>query len=193
MNANDAAAENSSRATSDAAAGDFAILLGMHVTTREITRWGWQTFWWSPTPTVGTAPSSAAIVAARPPQLMGSPANYEMAIAYATEVPAQPYVGGSNAGESLYAYKPWLEAGFGPDTLLDSKPGYSQGKVVANAFGVQTNCMSCHGGATSTRLICPGLPTTRAIATSAWTTRVSAARSPSISSGRSHRTRSNRR
>ena len=70
-----------------------------------------------------------------------------MAIAYATESPSQPYIGGSNVGESLYAYNPWLEAGFGPDTLVDSKPGYSQGKVVANAFGVQTNCMSCHGSA----------------------------------------------
>ncbi len=147
MDAKDADAVNSAGPIKDAAAGDYAILVGMHVTTKEITRWGWQTFWWSPTPTVGTAPSSAAIVSARPAQLTGAPANYEMAIAYATEAPAQPYVGGSNAGESLYAYNPWLEAGFGPDTLVDSRPGYLQGKVVANAFGVQTNCMSCHGSA----------------------------------------------
>jgi hypothetical protein len=147
LSADDAVAVNASGAASDAAAGDFSILLAMHVTTREITRWTWQTFWWIPTPDGAVAPSSSQIVAARPAQLKDSPRNYAMAIAYSTEVPAQPYIGGSNVGDSLYAYNPWLEAGFGPDTLVDSRPGYFQGQVVSNAFGVQTNCMSCHGSA----------------------------------------------
>ena len=66
LNADDAAAENASGAVSDAAAGDYAILLAMHVTSREITRWTWQTFWWSQAPKVAIAPSSAAIVSPSP-------------------------------------------------------------------------------------------------------------------------------
>ena len=46
----------------------------------------------------------------------------------------------------MYVYNPWLEAGFGPGVLRDSIPGISQDQVVSNAYGVQTNCMSCHGG-----------------------------------------------
>ena len=44
--------------------GDIAILVGMHVTTRETTRWAWQTFWWSANPDQPYTPSSGAIAAA---------------------------------------------------------------------------------------------------------------------------------
>jgi hypothetical protein len=147
LTANDAASIVAAGVNSDSAAGDYSILVGMHVTSKEITRWTWQTFWWTPSPDVAVAPSSSDVVAARPAQLRGTPRNYAMSIAYATESPAQPNVGGSNVGESMYTYNPWLEAGFGPGILRDSIPGVYQDQVVSNAYGVQTNCMSCHGGA----------------------------------------------
>jgi hypothetical protein len=124
--------------------GNYAILLGMHVTSREITRWTWQTFWWSPNPDEPPLPSSKAIAADRPAQLTGAPRNYSMAIGYSMKNPPQPNSGGMNVGDSVYVYNPWLEAGFGPDDLPASEPGTSNGKAVLNNVGVQTNCMSCH-------------------------------------------------
>ena len=32
-------------------AGDLALLVAMHVTTKELPNWTWQTFWWEPFPT----------------------------------------------------------------------------------------------------------------------------------------------
>jgi hypothetical protein len=127
--------------------GDHAILLAMHVTSREITRWTWQTFWWSPNPDKPPSPSSAAIADDRPARLSGAARNYSMALAYSMETPPQPNTGGKNVGNSVYAYNPWLEAGFGPDDLPASQPGTYDGKQVANNVGVQTNCMSCHAQA----------------------------------------------
>ena len=147
IDAAQAAALNQAAGNNDAAAGDYAILLAMHVSGRELTRWTWQTFWWTPTPENPLPPSSVEVANARPDQLKGAPRNYAMSIAYTTELPSQPYVGGSNAGQSIYAYNPWLEAGFGPSDLPDSIPGTYNGKPASNNYGVQTNCMSCHGAA----------------------------------------------
>jgi len=142
---------NASQATAlkaqKAAEGDYAILVAMHVAGREITRWTWQTFWWTPTPENPLEPSSVEIAKARPTQIQGAPANYALSIAYTTELPSPPYVGGNNTGNSIYAYNPWLEAGFGPSDLPDSIPGTYNGQPVSNNYGVQSNCMSCHGAA----------------------------------------------
>jgi hypothetical protein len=127
--------------------GNYAVLLGMHVTSREITRWTWQTFWWSPKPDKPPLPSSEAIAADRPAQLKGAPRNYSMAVAYEMVDPPQPNTGGMNAGNSVYVYNPWLEAGFGPADLPASQPGTHNGNKAANNVGVQTNCMSCHAQA----------------------------------------------
>ena len=86
----------------------------MHVTSKEITPWTWQTFWWTPSPDLAVAPSSSDVVAARPRQLRGAPRNYAMSIAYATESPAQPNVGGSNVGESMLPTIPGLKRGSAP-------------------------------------------------------------------------------
>lgn len=126
------------------ATGDFAVLLAMHVAGKEITRWTWQTFWWTPTPDDPKFPSSTNIAALRPAQLTAPARNYAMSLAYSTQNPADPETGGNNNGESVYAYNPYLEAGFDPSILPDSIPGKYQGKTVANNYGVQTNCMSCH-------------------------------------------------
>jgi hypothetical protein len=130
-----------------AVGGNYAVLLGMHVTSREITRWTWQTFWWSPNPDDPPLPSSKDVAADRPAQLKAAPRNYSMSVAYSMENPPQPNTGGENTGNSVYAYNPWLEAGFGPDDLPASRPGTYKGKAVANNVGVQTNCMSCHAQA----------------------------------------------
>jgi mono/diheme cytochrome c family protein len=162
MSAQDAASANAAikemGGKANVASGDYSVLLAMHVAGREITRWTWETFWWTPTPDAPHLPSSPEIAKLRPAQLQGAPRNYAMALAYNMVAPVQPYVGGKNAGESVYAYNPWLEAGFGPQDLPDSISGISQGKKVGNNYGVQTNCMSCHGSANYTSANVPNAP-----------------------------------
>jgi hypothetical protein len=145
LSAADAAGLNQAKPGTDAAAGDYAILVAMHVAGREIARWTWQTFWWTPAPDFPPAPSSPAIAGQRPPQLQGAARNYAMALAYTLFAPDQPYVGGENAGTPVYAYNPWIEARFGPADLPDSQPQVgADGRLTENNTGVQTNCLSCH-------------------------------------------------
>jgi hypothetical protein len=145
ISALEAAEFNGGQPGSDVAAGDYAILVAMHVAGREIARWTWQTFWWSPTPDDPQAPISAAIAGLRPAQLAGAPRHYAMALGYEMTAPGQPNVGGQNAGNAIYAYNPYLEARFGPANLPDSLPGNTpEGQPAANNVGVACNCMSCH-------------------------------------------------
>lgn len=108
--------------------GGTTIVAGMHVTSREIKEWTWQTFWWTPDPAAPPAPSSAAISKARPKALldMGAPSHYAVSLAYSMTGPK---------GEDVYGYNPYLEARFSD---LAGK----------NQFGIQSNCMSCHANAT---------------------------------------------
>ena len=156
-----------------AKAGDYAVLVGMHVNTRENKRWTWQTFWWSEQPDTPHHPSSELIASFRPKELDNAAKHYAMGVAYNMISPTQPYTGGSNAvtkeepmKQSVYAYNPYLEAGFdagvfnsGNDSLrayysegyqkvgatMVSENVYEGGKL--NMVGIQTNCMSCHGQA----------------------------------------------
>jgi hypothetical protein len=129
-------------------AGDYAILIGMHVTSREVTRWTWQTFWWSANVDTPYLPSSEAIAAARPDILDSAAKHYAMALTYSMVAPAQPITGGSSIGTSVIGYNPHLEAGFDPDTfqIVRSINNMVNGKSTntVNAYGVQTNCMTCH-------------------------------------------------
>jgi hypothetical protein len=129
-------------------AGDYSVLVAMHVTSREITRWTWQTFWWLPNADNPTAPSSPEIAAERPAQLKGAPRNYAHCAGYSMENPPQPNTGGQNVGDSIYCFNPYLEAPFDPGDLPDSIPGMTMFKGQAvktpNNVGSQTNCMSCH-------------------------------------------------
>jgi hypothetical protein len=139
---------NEEQPGADAAPGDYAVLVAMHVAGREIARWTWQTFWWTPTPADPQVPSSAAIAALRPAQLQGAPGNYAMAMAYDMVSPGQPNAGGANMGDAIYAYNPYLEARFGPQSLPDSQMGYDpSGQPAPNNVGVESNCMSCHARA----------------------------------------------
>jgi len=127
--------------------GDTSVLLAMHVTSREIEEWTWQTFFWAPNPDDPPFPSSKAVAADRPKELTGPARNYAHCTAYQMLDPNEKPRGGTGKGESVYCFNPWLEAGFGPDVLSDSKPGVYKGKPVKNDVGDQTNCMSCHAQA----------------------------------------------
>ena len=143
LSAADAAALSDAQPTT--AEGDIAILVAMHVAGREIARWTWQTFWWTPAPDTPPSPSSPAIAGLRPEQLRGAARNYAMALAYTMLSPDQPYVGGQNNTPAVYAYNPWLEARLGPAELPDSIPGLApDGRPASNNHGIQSNCMSCH-------------------------------------------------
>ncbi len=145
LSALEASQFNGESAGANAAAGDYAILVAMHVAGREIARWTWQTFWWTPTPDDPQAPSSEAIAGLRPAQLGGAARHYAMSLAYDMTMPGQPNVGGQNAGAAIYAYNPYLEARFGPSNLPNSLAGYGpDGKPANNNVGVNCNCMSCH-------------------------------------------------
>jgi hypothetical protein len=141
----EAAEFNANQPGSNVMPGNYAILVAMHVAGREIARWTWQTFWWSPTPDDPQLPSSTAIAALRPSQLTGAPRHYAMSLGYSMSTPSQPNVGGQNTGAAVYAYNPYLEARFGPPNLPDSIPGNDpNGQPSANNVGVNCNCMSCH-------------------------------------------------
>ena len=130
----------------NAAAGDIAILVGMHVTSRETLKWTWQSFYWVPNPQDPKSPSSPEIAKARPSQITGAAAHYGMAIAYAMVFPVQPDVGGKSVGNTVYGYNPYLESGFGPSVFTGSNSFVvnNKGVKVMTDAGVRTNCMSCH-------------------------------------------------
>jgi hypothetical protein len=137
-------------------AGDIALLLAMHVTTREskqdMTRWTWQTFWWSTDAAEPHAPSTATMVTQIPAQLKTDnhqAANYAGCAAYQMLDPVQPMTGGNPAGgKPIYCYSPWLEAPFNSaDDLPFSAnlPPWTYDDVEYQPLvGVQSNCMSCH-------------------------------------------------
>lgn len=104
-----------------AQAGDYAILVAMHVATRETTRWTWQSFWWAPNPDNPPAPSSAAIAAMRPKALDAAASHYAMTVAYSMVNPVQPEYGGQSVGSVVYGFNPYLEAGFGNSVLLEKQ------------------------------------------------------------------------
>ena len=132
--------------------GDVVLLMAMHVTSREIDEWTWQTFFWTPNPAAPPLPSSGAIARARPPQLKGAAAHYAMSIGYQMVAPNQPITGGHSVGMPVTAYNPYLESGFGTDVFGTPpvNPGIQpKGKKAFMAtVGVQSNCMTCHGNAT---------------------------------------------
>jgi len=125
--------------------GDLAILVGMHVTSKEIANWTWQTFWWTPDAMYAPLPSWPIVAQKRPSQIKGAPAHYAMAIGYAFITP-QSNTGGRDTGTSIYCYNPFTEAVFGTATFNDV-PGLvyrKGGQPQINRVGCQANCMSCH-------------------------------------------------
>jgi hypothetical protein len=106
------------------APGDFAILVAMHVATREVPSWTWQTFWWTLNTPAIAAPINLRI---KPPF-----DHYQTAVAYSYTDD------GLNAPTSLptLCFNPFLETGFGNSTF-----------VYPGQLGTESNCISCHRAA----------------------------------------------
>jgi hypothetical protein len=139
-----AAYVNNQQGANSVAAGDLAILVCMHVATKEISNWTWQTFFWTTNPAIPDFPSSAWQGALQPSSLNGAAAHYAVSTAYAMVWPNQPITGGTNTGvTSIFGYDPYLEPGLGAPFGNTNKlnPTYQ--------YGLQSNCMSCHAMATT--------------------------------------------
>lgn len=112
-------AKNFAAATGKTVAeGDFAVLLAMHVNTKEIPFWTWQTFWWQPG---GDTPNGfPGSKQGQPATLTGPWTNYAACTAY-----DQTTTPGSTT----------MQVCFNP--YLETSPGIPA--------GITSNCMSCHG------------------------------------------------
>lgn len=80
------------------AVGDYAALIAMHVVTKEIRPWTWQTFWWTPDPARNPLASDA------PVSVRGPFRNFALSAAYYAVVPA-----GRAAGREHVSFNPYLE------------------------------------------------------------------------------------
>lgn len=137
-----------------AVAGQVAILVAMHVTTKEISNWTWQTYYWVPDPSNPDKPSSNLAASLMPAQLQGTAAgHYAVVTSYAMVIPNQPLTGGTNTGVvPIYGYNPYLESGF--DTSFNGGNLVFPNKLNPRFyFGDQTNCMTCHSLATPTSVM----------------------------------------
>ncbi len=85
--------------------GDFMVLVAMHVTSKEIDDWTWQTFWWH------DKPNDGPYAADRPDVVKGVWRNYLMANADDQVTPHE------SDGSPHIGFNPWLEARF-PDGPL---------------------------------------------------------------------------
>ncbi|HEX2208673.1 MAG TPA: hypothetical protein VHG93_13385 [Longimicrobium sp.] len=98
--------------------GDYGVLVAMHVATKEIGNWTWQTFWWTPDRAANPLSSD------QPASIQGPFKNFAMQQAYYMTVPSGP-----QQGQDQVTFNPYLETAFGES-------------------GLQSNCMSCHRTAT---------------------------------------------
>ncbi len=108
-------ASDSSLAGGPLEEGDWAALMAMHTTSKEIDRWTWQTFWWTPTP--DASPDGDF----RPDAVRREFRNYAMCTAWSMNGPPE-----SETGTPEVCFNPWLETG------------------LQGIDGVQSNCMTCH-------------------------------------------------
>jgi hypothetical protein len=77
--------------------GDHAVLLAMHLTTKEIPDWIWATYWWHDRPDAGP------FAADRPARLAGPWRHYLMDVAYSMAAPAEA------DGTPNAVFNPYLE------------------------------------------------------------------------------------
>jgi hypothetical protein len=85
---------------SSAQIGDFAVLVALHYTTKEIPQWVWATFWWHDNPDAG--PFGADRVS----QVSGVWRNYLMSATFSMDTPK------AADGTPPISFNPWLEARF---------------------------------------------------------------------------------
>ena len=108
-------------------AGNYALLMAMHVTGKEIRNWTWQTYWWSPFddhPPYGHD---------RPESIKAPWSNYLMRTAYYMVNPPRHPQGMPHIG-----YNPYLEG----NLKFEFTPENSDSCVIIR--GVFSNCMTCH-------------------------------------------------
>ena len=122
--------------------GDHIALMAMHVTTKEMDAWTFQTFWWSPTP------DASLHAAGRPSEIRGVWANYLMCTAYSMATPRTP------SGGPHVCFNPYLESDLGPTTPFTVGTQRFPADPMA---GTRSNCMQCHGRAGWPALV-PGNP-----------------------------------
>jgi hypothetical protein len=101
-------------------AGDYTVLAGTHMTTKEIDDWVWATFWWH------DRPSDGPFAADRPDLVKGVWRDYLMSDSFDLNLPRE------QDGRPHVAFNPWLEARF---------------RDGGNGAGVVSNCMNCHNRA----------------------------------------------
>lgn len=107
-------------------AGNYALLMAMHITTKEIPNWTWQTIWWAGNP-------QDILFGKDRPASIPSPWNhYNMRTAYYMVSPTN-----TAGGEPLISYNPYLET-----NLQGTVPGPNGSNI--DWTGVHSNCMSCH-------------------------------------------------
>jgi hypothetical protein len=110
-------------------AGNYGLLMAMHVTGKEINNWTWQTFWWSPN-------NQDALYGKDRPASIKAPWNhYNMNTAYYMVSPP----GTPQGGEPLVAFNPYLET-----NLIGKVSTYNGTADSVTWYGVFSNCMSCH-------------------------------------------------
>jgi hypothetical protein len=112
-------------------AGNVGLLVAMHVTTKEITNWTWQTFWWAGDPNSPTYGSD------RPAFIPEPWAHYNMDAAYYMVAPAT-----AARGDPLIVFNPYLETNLQGCVPDGASPPCSPGQV--SWTGTRSNCMTCH-------------------------------------------------
>jgi hypothetical protein len=115
--------------------GNIAVMVAMHVTTKEIDNWTWQTFWWAHNP-------HDPFYGSDRPASIGAPwSNYNMDTAYFMIAPPPTATPGDlralTLGDPVVAFNPYLETNLtGTIPITDLRSVYWT--------GVNSNCMSCH-------------------------------------------------
>ena len=121
MTAEEATDMGNSQGDLDPRRGDYAVLVAMHVNTKELVQWTWQTFYWmGGTSYADDYPGSGK---GRPDSIKGVWRNYDMCVAYSQTT--QP----GNKGAMRVCFNPFLETS---KTIPD---------------GLRSNCVTCHGTA----------------------------------------------
>jgi hypothetical protein len=105
-------------------AGDWLVLVAMHIMTAELASGVWGTFWWHDAP--GTGPYAAG----RPAGIEGPWRHLLMDVAFDAVLPREA------DGSPRIAFNPWFDAPF---------PELSDGAAHGN--GLRSNCVNCHNRA----------------------------------------------
>lgn len=143
--------------------GDYAVLTSMHIATREVEDWTWQTFWWQP---IGGESLADNGVPAALRALFESDPGYKPLKHFRAGV---GYSYATRRGEAVIASNPYLEGSFGlpadlatvfgPEANTDGVNVFLRNAqdvpldhegtsyVHAPPYGLRTNCITCHRAA----------------------------------------------